>query len=131
MDRLTALVAIAHLKLRLERLERNPQWLEAIDMEIKRPMELAGLKSRLARAKKQEGDIALTGQRFDKVLDAIDDLHGVSKNHVGQLEVYQAELKLTIEGMVGSGDNGAPNGSSSTSSDGSQDGSGKTEGTTA
>jgi hypothetical protein len=33
MDRVTALVAIAHLKLRLERLERNPQLLEAIDMD--------------------------------------------------------------------------------------------------
>jgi hypothetical protein len=39
-------------------------------------MELAGLKSRLARAEKQEADLALTGERFDKVLDDIDDLHG-------------------------------------------------------
>lgn len=108
MERLTALVAIAHLKLRLELLERNPQLLDEALMEIRRPMELAGLKSRLARAKRQEGDIALTGQRFDKVMDQIDELHGVSKNHVGQLEVYAGELKLTVEGMI-AGSNGDPN----------------------
>lgn len=121
MDRLTALVAIAHLKLRLEILERNPQRLDEALMEIRRPMELAGLKSRLARAKKQEGDIALTGARFDRVLDQIDDLHGVSKNHVGQLEVYAGELKLTVEGMIG-GSNGLPNedSESSTASSGDQ-----------
>ncbi|MGY4288888.1 hypothetical protein ACVWXO_008108 [Bradyrhizobium sp. LM2.7] len=120
MDRLTALVAIAHLKLRLEILERNPQLFdEASAMEIKRPMELAGLKSRLARAKSQETAIALTGVRFDRVLDQIDDLHGVSKNHIGQLEVYAGELKLTVEGMIGAG-NGDPNepGTSSTVSSG-------------
>lgn len=77
-------------------------------MEIKRPLELAGLKSRLARAKKTEGDIAVTGKRYDAVLDQIDELHGVSKNNVGQLEQYASELKSTIEDMVG-GSNGNPN----------------------
>ncbi|WP_018456808.1 hypothetical protein [Bradyrhizobium sp. WSM4349] len=122
MDRLTALVAIAHLKLRLEFIERNPQLLDEGLMEIRRPMELAGLKARLTRAKKQEGDIALTGTRFDKVMDQIDELHGVSKNHVGQLEVYAGELRLTVEGMV-AGSNGLPNEdseSSTASSDGGQ-----------
>ncbi|MBR1206964.1 MULTISPECIES: hypothetical protein [unclassified Bradyrhizobium] len=108
MDRVTALVAIAHLKLRLELLERHPQLLE-VDMEIRRPMELAGLKSRLARAKKQEADISVTGRRFDQALDRIDELHGVALGHVGQLEHHAEELRSMIEGMAGAGDNGGPN----------------------
>jgi hypothetical protein len=108
MDRVTALVAIAHLKLRLELIERNPQLLEGLNMEIRRPMELAGLKGRLARAQKQEADIAVTGQRFDGVLDRIDELHSVSRSHVGQLEQQENDLRSTIERMTG-GSNGGPN----------------------
>jgi hypothetical protein len=77
-------------------------------MEIKRPMELAGLTSRLKRARATDRAIADTGKRYDKVLDQIDDLHGVSKAHVGQLETYAGELKSTIQGMIGSS-NGGPN----------------------
>ncbi len=76
-------------------------------MEIRRPMELAGLKSRLARAKKTESDIAETGKRYDAVLDQIDEAHGAAKANVGHLEQYASELRSTIEGMV-AGDNGAP-----------------------
>lgn len=109
MDRVTALVAIAHLKLRLEWLSRDPQRLEDYLMEIKRPMELAGLKSRLARAKATEAAIEVTGRRFDAVLDQIDELHGVSRGHVGQLEAQAAELASTIDGMISAGSNGGPN----------------------
>jgi hypothetical protein len=110
MDRLTALVAIAQLRLRLQLIEQFPHLLdEAMPMQITRPMELAGLKSRLARAKKTEADIAVTGKRFDKVLDTIDELHGVAQGHVGQLEQYSSELKNTVEGMLTAGSNGDPN----------------------
>lgn len=114
MDRLDALIAIAQLRLRLTILEKHPHLLEGIDemeikdMEIKRPMALAGLKSRLQRAKSTEVAIEVTGKRYDAVLDKIDALHGVSKNNVGQLELYSDELKGTIEGMIG-GSNGDPN----------------------
>jgi hypothetical protein len=77
-------------------------------MEIKRPMELAGLRSRLQRAQATETAIAVTGKRYDAVLDQIDVLHGVSKANVGQLETYAGDLKSTIERMTG-GSNGAPN----------------------
>lgn len=77
-------------------------------MEIKRPMELAGLKSRLQRAQATERSIADTGKRYDAVLDQIDELHGVSKANVGHLETYAGDLKSTIERMVG-GSNGDPN----------------------
>lgn len=77
-------------------------------LQIKRPMELAGLKSRLQRANFMEKDIAVTGKRYDVVLDEIDELHKVSKDHVGGLEMYKGDLRSTIERMVG-GSNGDPN----------------------
>ena len=107
MDRWTAFVAIAHLKLRLEILQRHPELLREINVEIRRPIELAGLKSRLQRAKKQEADIAVLGKRYDSVMDNIDELTGAGVDHVGSLESYAADLKSTIEGMV-AGDNGGP-----------------------
>jgi hypothetical protein len=110
VDSLTAFVAIAHIKLRLEILQRqlkkNPRLLET-DMEIRRPMELAGLKSRLARAKKQEADIAVIGKRYDAVMDKIDELSGAASGNVGALEQYEADLRSTVMGMI-AGDNGAP-----------------------
>lgn len=110
MDRLEAMIAIAQLRLRLTIIEKNPHLLEGIDeMEIKRPMQLAGLKSRLARAKMTEAAIEVTGKRYDAVLDTIDELHGVAKGHAGQLEQYAGELKSTVEGMVTTGSNGDPN----------------------
>jgi hypothetical protein len=46
--------------------------LEDIDMiDIKRPIELAGMRARPARAKKLEGDFAVIGKRYDTVLGAI------------------------------------------------------------
>ncbi|MCK1684252.1 hypothetical protein IVA87_33920 [Bradyrhizobium sp. 147] len=114
MDRLEALVAIAHLRLRLVMIERNPRLLEGIDMQIKRPIELAGLKGRLARARQTEAAIAQTGARYDAALDAIDEAHASAKAHVGELERYGSELRATIEGMTG-GSNGGPNDGASAS----------------
>lgn len=126
MDRLEALVATAHLRLRLRRLlvaiERNPLLLEIVDMQIKKPIELAGLKSRLARARQTEAAIAATGERYDAALDGIDEAHNAAKAHVGELEHYGRELRDMVEGMTG-GSNGGPNdgGSASTASgDGGQ-----------
>lgn len=83
MDRLEALVAIAHLRLRLVMIERNPQLLEGTTMQIKRPIELAGLKGRLVRARQTEASIAVTGERFDAALDGIDEAHAAARAHVG------------------------------------------------
>lgn len=121
MDRLEALVAIAHLRLRLVMIERNPQLLEGITMQIKRPIELAGLKSRLVRARQTEASIAVTGERYDAALDAIDEAHAAARSHVGELERLGADLRQTIEGMVG-GSNGGPNDDGSESSTGSEAG---------
>jgi hypothetical protein len=116
VDRLEALVAIAHLRLRLVMVERNPHLLECDAMlQIKRPIELAGLKGRLARAKQTEAAIAHTGARYDAALDAIDEAHQAAKQHVG-------ELRQTVEGMTG-GTNAGPNdgaSSSTASADGGQ-----------
>jgi hypothetical protein len=108
MDRLTALVSIAHLRLRLEILNRHPEYLQDMpDMEIKAPIELAGLKSRLVRAKGLEARSALAGTRFDTALNGIDEAIGAVEKHAGQLEQYGSELQKTIEGMI-AGSNGAP-----------------------
>ncbi|MGY3689949.1 hypothetical protein ACVIGA_000029 [Bradyrhizobium sp. USDA 3240] len=115
MDRVTALVAIAQLKLRLELLERHPEILEGIDMiDIKRPIELAGMRSRLARAKKLEADIGVTGQRYDRVLDKIDEQHRALQGHAGELENNSAQLEQLLGSMI-AGDNGGPNGDAGSS----------------
>lgn len=122
MDRLEALVAIAHLRLRLVLVERNPQLLEGLDMmQIKRPIELAGLKGRLLRARSTEDAIASTGQRYDAALDAIDEAHAAARSHVGELERLGVDLRETVERMAG-GSNGGPNDDGSQSSTGSIDG---------
>ncbi|MGK7056929.1 hypothetical protein AB4853_10645 [Bradyrhizobium sp. 1050_B9_N1_2] len=122
MDRLEALVAIAHLRLRLVMIERRPQLLEGVDMQIKRPIELAGLKGRLLRAKQTETAIAVTGEQYDATLDAIEEAHDAAKAHLGELAHYGSELRQTVEGMTGAS-NGRPNdgtGSSIASGDGGQ-----------
>lgn len=86
-------------------------------MEIKRPIELAGLKSRLLRAQMQETRIAATGKRYDKVLDKIDELAAAHVVHVGHLEHHAGDLEAAIERMVGS--NGDPNESDGQSGQGS------------
>lgn len=118
MDRLEALVAIAHLRLRLVMVERNPQLLEGITMQIKRPMELAGLKSRLQRAKQTEAAIAVTGEHFDATLDAIDEAHNAAKAHLGELAHYGRELRDTVAGMVGASNGGPNDGASSSTASG-------------
>lgn len=120
MDRVTALVAIAHLKLRLQLIERSPQLVEGSPMpiDLKRPMELAGMKSRLIRATKLEESIAVTGRRYDQVLDAIDEHHAAFRGHVGSLENEKAQLDQVISRMV-AGSNGGPNEDGEKSLDGS------------
>jgi hypothetical protein len=117
MDALETLIALAHLRVRLALIERNPQILKELrdmandklqPLQIRKPMELAGLKSRLARAKKQQTDIETTGQRYDAVMDEIDMLHDASKMHVGDLEMYKGELRRTVEGMVAGSNGGDP-----------------------
>ncbi|BAR61795.1 hypothetical protein ACFLEY_21660 [Bradyrhizobium sp. YCK136] len=109
-----ALVAIALRRLQLRRLlvavERDPSILEVIDMNrtIKRPIELAGFAGRLARAERQEADLAVTGQRYDTVLADIDDQHAALKTHVGSLEVTRSALDQVIARMT-AGSNGGPN----------------------
>lgn len=114
MDAVTALVIVAHRRLRLRRLliaiERNPELLEAIDMNrtIGRPIQLAGFAGRLARAEKIETALAVTGERYDTVLSDIDDQHAALKTHVGALETTRSALDQVISRMT-AGSNGDPN----------------------
>lgn len=107
MDRWTAFVVTAHLRLRLDIYYRRILQ-DRVMPDIKRPMELAGLKSRLVRAQKTEAAIGETGKRFDKVLDQIDELHSTAKTHAGDLEIYKTDLAGTISRMIGGSNGGDP-----------------------
>lgn len=95
-----------------------------MNRSIKRPIELAGFASRLARAERIESDLAVTGERYDTVLDDIDDQHAALKNHVGSLEQTRASLDQVIARMT-AGSNGGPNGGGDSSQDSSKDSSGE------
>jgi len=105
MDRLTAFVAIAHLKLRLEILQRHPEM--ATTPTLPAPMEFAGLKSRLQRAKGLETRAGVVGPRIDTALDVIESGVGVLETHAPELEKYGADLMSTINGMLAPS-NGGP-----------------------
>lgn len=109
MDRVTALIAVAHRRLRLRRLlmaiEKNPEMLgDDMALKIKKPMELVALKSHLMRSEQSEKDIAAIGKDYGVVLDEIDELKAAHREHVGDLKQYSGELRRRIEGMVGNTD---------------------------
>lgn len=109
MDRLTAFVAIAHLKLRLEILQRHPELIDmAVTPSLPAPMEFAGLKSRLQRAKGLEKRSAVAGPRLDAALDIIETGVGIIETHAPELEKYGADLMSTIEGMLEPSNGGPP-----------------------
>lgn len=107
MDALTAFVAIAHLKLRLDILQRHPEFLEMATPTLPAPMEFAGLKSRLQRAKGLEARAGVVGPRVDAALDIIETGVGVLETHAPELEKYGADLMSTINGMLAPS-NGGP-----------------------
>lgn len=108
MDRLTAFVAIAHLKLRLETLQRHPEYLSMQAPVIPAPIQLAGLKSRLQRAKALEGRAGAAGGRVDAALDVIETGVSALEQHAPRLEQYGNDLLATIQGLVESSNGGPP-----------------------
>ncbi|MBW7967576.1 hypothetical protein [Bradyrhizobium sp. BR 10261] len=86
-----------------------------MNRSIKRPIELAGFSSRLARAEKLEEGLAVTGERYDTVLDDIDDQHAALRDHVGSLEKQRSDLDKILDRM-GARSNGGPNGGGESSS---------------
>jgi hypothetical protein len=118
MDRLTAFVAIAHIRLRLDLFCRHPAlFLEITGMAkeplyIPRPVEIAGMRSRLLRATQQQKDIAVTGKQYDAVMDGIDDAHKAIQAHVGDLKGVEGDLRSTILGMLERSNGGPTDGES-------------------
>jgi hypothetical protein len=119
MDRLTAWVVRAHLKLRIEM--ATPELIEEITnmakppgerIYIPRPIELAGMRSRLMRAKEQEKDLAEIGKDYDAVQDGIDEAKDVLKGHVGDLHSYHDDLRSTIASMLERSNGGPTDGES-------------------
>jgi hypothetical protein len=118
VDRLTHFVRVAHLKMRVQYLPRRPEILERIMTEkrpslyIPKPIELAGMRARLLRSKKQEKDLAETGRRYDEVMDGIDEAHVALRGHVGSLEYVENDVRKTIEGMLERSNRPPPDGES-------------------
>jgi hypothetical protein len=116
MDRLTAFVAISHLKLRLQYLSRHPEIIEGIDMNPK----LQGVAS--AMAKLQHGLEERSGKLLDRIetadkrgAAAFDKAHG----SLDATEKAMADVETFIASLEGS--NGGPTLSdSSATSDQSQ-----------
>lgn len=75
---------------------------------IGRPIQLAGFAGRLARAEHLEQGLAVTGDRYDRVLEEIDDQHKALQAHVGSLEETRSALDRVIDRMA-PGSNGGPN----------------------
>lgn len=75
---------------------------------IVRPIQLAGFAARLKRAEAAETELAFTGERYDRVLDDIDDQRRALRDHVGSLEQTRAALDQVI-GRMTAGSNGGPN----------------------
>ena len=93
---------------------------------IPKPVELAGMRARLLRAQGQQKDLAQIGRDYDTVMDGIDEAKQVLKGHVGDLRIYEASVRSTIEGMIersnGAPSDGESDGRQSSSSDHGEDG---------
>lgn len=112
MDRLTALIAVAHLKLRLEYLQRHPELLDdppmAIVPVIPAPMQLAGLKSRLTRGANLETRAGAVGTRVDNAHDVIENGILALENYAPGLEQYGGDLMNQIKRMTEPANGGPP-----------------------
>lgn len=72
------------------------------------PIQLAGLKSRLTRAKGLEARAAIGGKRIDDALDIIEAGTRALENHAPQLEQYGNDLMSTINGLIEPSNGGPP-----------------------
>jgi hypothetical protein len=113
MDRLTAFVAIAHLKLRLQILARHPELLESIHMTPK----LAGLASSLATLRHSlEGQAADLMSRADAVNARIATAMTKAKAQMAVTEQAAADIEDFANSLEGA--NGGPSLSDSSDTSG-------------
>ncbi|MES2030847.1 MAG: hypothetical protein V4477_16830 [Pseudomonadota bacterium] len=113
MDRLTAFVAIAHLKLRLQILVRHPEFLEGIDMTPK----LAGLASSLATLRHSlEGQAADLMSRADAVNARIATAMTKAKAQMAVTEQAATDIEEFANSLEGA--NGGPSLSDSSGTSG-------------
>jgi hypothetical protein len=114
LDHLTAFVCVAHLKLRLDLYCKYPKLFHEVmrmdkrpPLYIPRPVELAGMRSRLQRSQQQARAIADTGKVYDEVMDGIDEAHKAIQGHVFDLRGIEGALRSQISGML-ERSNGSP-----------------------
>lgn len=75
---------------------------------IPAPIQLAGLKSRLTRAKALEGRAGAAGGRVDAALDVIETGVSALEQHAPKLEQYGNDLMSTIQGLLEPSNGGPP-----------------------
>lgn len=107
-----ALILLSHMKVRLERLTRNPELIHQMALpaapKLPAPMEFAGLKSLLLRAKGLEARSGTVRPRVDAALNVIEQGVGILEGHAPELEKYGADLMSTINGMLEPTNGGPP-----------------------
>src|ERR1700737_4173786 len=109
MDPLTRFVAIAHLKLRLETLQRHPEYLSmATAPVLPAPIQLAGLKSRLARGASLEARAGAVGTRVDNAHNVIESGIAALENYAPGLEQYGSDLLSQIQRLSEPSNGGPP-----------------------
>lgn len=104
MDRLTAFVAIAHLKLRLETLQRHP---ELIEMAIPNFQGLAGAMDKLefmleSEATKLHGDISSLGDRGLAAIGKGREKIDVVRQRIAEVETFVGRMEGTNGGPLAS-----------------------------
>jgi hypothetical protein len=116
MDRLTALIALAHVKLRAEYIQRHPEILESLPMVPK----FAGLSQALGLMRHE-----LETQAQDLMNDITSttaeakDAFGQARQEVGKAKAAVADVKAFVADLKG-GNGGPTSSDSSGSSDQSQ-----------
>ncbi len=107
MEPIGIFLAVVHLKL-LQFLVQKWKVSTVTVPIIPAPIQLAGLKSRLQRAKGLELRAAAGGTRIDSALDVIENGVTALENHAPQLEQYGNDLMSTINGLLEPGNGGPP-----------------------
>jgi hypothetical protein len=83
----------------------TPFMRDQMAQEFKRPIELAGLKARLQRARDMEQNIGEIGRQYDAILTAVEEKVAQAQAHLGQLKQYDAELSEMVRQMIGESNN--------------------------
>lgn len=109
-----ALILLSHMKVRLERLTRNPSLIESFPPmaiappKLPAPIQLAGLKSRLTRGANLEARAGAVGTRVDAAHDVIEAGVAALEQYAPGLEQYGGDLLNQIQRLSEPTNGGPP-----------------------